>query len=623
MHGFTIGHPYSAATHFGGVTDWHHEPRYYQEDSAETGPSRVIIYGYDGLPIHLVALPSPYYLPRPEHPPSPNYVSGPEHPPSPVKIPYVPKPEYLEYLAPYDDEVPLKDQPLRANVSPIAASPDYVADSDPEEDPEDDQADFPADGGDGDDELSNNDDTDDDDPEEEPFEDEEDDDEEEEHLALANSFAVPIVYHVLPARGTEALEADEPTHTPGSPIIIPLSQTRLRRARKTVRLEPPMSASLKACIARHAALPSPPLLAAEIRMRALLPSTSRRTDIPEADMPPRKRACLTTSAPRFEVRESSAAGAARQPGPTELDLRRYRAQDDRALLRARVNTLFRDRPDHRRTSMLMDKEAMYAREACAYSKDRSSAIASYVRTLKAQVAALIAQTSSLQTQLTTTLGRIEILEARDPKPQEGPAEAGSSWTFVYLLAIIKMEPKKRTTRATPATTTTSTTTVTNAQLQALIDRGIVVALAECDTDRSRNALKRVIIGKYCPRDEIQKLKSEYWNLKVKGLHLLNYNYRFQELALMCERMFPEEATKVERYIGGLLDMIHGSVKASKPQRGNLMILQETTNINSSHLKGIIWHMLTLLGREIKSLMKEPNLSVPSAVITTMGPVHQR
>nr|GEX41316.1 hypothetical protein [Tanacetum cinerariifolium] len=30
-------------------------------------------------------------------------------------------------------------------------------------------------------------------------------------------------------------------------------------------------------------------------------------------------------------------------------------------------------------------------------------------------------------------------------------------------------------------------------------------------------------------------------------------------------MFPEESAKVERYIGGLPDMIHGNVKASKPQ----------------------------------------------------------
>nr|GEW89000.1 putative reverse transcriptase domain-containing protein [Tanacetum cinerariifolium] len=79
------------------------------------------------------------------------------------------------------------------------------------------------------------------------------------------------------------------------------------------------------------------------------------------------------------------------------------------------------------------------------------------------------------------------------------------------------------------------------------------------------ALKRMITDKYYPRAKIQKLESKYWNLKVKGLDLLNYNHRFQELALMCERMLPEEAAKVERYIDGLLDMIHGSVKASKPQ----------------------------------------------------------
>nr|GEY70942.1 putative reverse transcriptase domain-containing protein [Tanacetum cinerariifolium] len=79
------------------------------------------------------------------------------------------------------------------------------------------------------------------------------------------------------------------------------------------------------------------------------------------------------------------------------------------------------------------------------------------------------------------------------------------------------------------------------------------------------ALKRMITSKYCPRGEIQKMEFKFWNLKRKGLDLLNYNHRFQELALMCERMFPEEAEKVERYIGGLPDMIHGSVKASKPQ----------------------------------------------------------
>nr|GFC40060.1 hypothetical protein [Tanacetum cinerariifolium] len=123
--------------------------------------------------------------------------------------------------------------------------------------------------------------------------------------------------------------------------------------------------------------------------------------VPTVDL----RACLTTLG--FEIGESFVAGAARQPGPTESDLRRCRveqegygitdtwdeivdnmmeiapttlegvnervteldstvrqrtdefevrfedAQFDRDLLRSRVNTLYRDRPDHRRTAMLM------------------------------------------------------------------------------------------------------------------------------------------------------------------------------------------------------------------------------------------------------------------------------
>nr|GEZ73617.1 putative reverse transcriptase domain-containing protein [Tanacetum cinerariifolium] len=36
----------------------------------------------------------------------------------------------------------------------------------------------------------------------------------------------------------------------------------------------------------------------------------------------------------------------------------------------------------------------------------------------------------------------------------------------------------------------------------------------------------------------------------------------------------------------------------------------------------MWHGLTLLGQEIRSLMEEPNLCVPSVIITMMGPMHQ-
>ncbi|GJR05500.1 DNA-directed DNA polymerase [Tanacetum coccineum] len=54
-------------------------------------------------------------------------------------------------------------------------------------------------------------------------------------------------------------------------------------------------------------------------------------------------------------------------------------------------------------------------------------------------------------------------------------------------------------------------------------------------------------------------------MKVKGTDLMSYTQRFQELALLWERMFPEESDKIEKYVGGLPDMIHGSVMASKPK----------------------------------------------------------
>ncbi|GKA09663.1 hypothetical protein Tco_0688994 [Tanacetum coccineum] len=60
----------------------------------------------------------------------------------------------------------------------------------------------------------------------------------------------------------------------------------------------------------------------------LLPSNLQKIDIPEVEMPPRKRACFTTPALGFEVGESSAAGAARQIGPTlETDLRQDRVRE--------------------------------------------------------------------------------------------------------------------------------------------------------------------------------------------------------------------------------------------------------------------------------------------------------
>ncbi|GKD61724.1 putative reverse transcriptase domain-containing protein, partial [Tanacetum coccineum] len=144
---------------------------------------------------------------------------------------------------------------------------------------------------------------------------------------------------------------------------------------------------------------------------------------------------------------------------------------------------------------------------------------------------------------------------------------------------------KRTTKANPVDTT-ATTSVTNAQLKAMIDQGVIDALAARDADRNTNGddshnsetgvrrtervaretvghdvayamtwtdLKKKMTDKYCPRVEIKKLEAELWNLKVKGTDMIGYNQRFQELALRCVRMFPEESDKIERYVGARHD----------------------------------------------------------------------
>ncbi|GJV15933.1 putative reverse transcriptase domain-containing protein [Tanacetum coccineum] len=60
-------------------------------------------------------------------------------------------------------------------------------------------------------------------------------------------------------------------------------------------------------------------------------------------------------------------------------------------------------------------------------------------------------------------------------------------------------------------------------------------------------LKKKITDKYCPRTKIKKLEVELWELKVKGTDVIGYNQRFQELVLLCGRMFPEESDKIEKY----------------------------------------------------------------------------
>ncbi|GJU21659.1 reverse transcriptase domain-containing protein [Tanacetum coccineum] len=55
------------------------------------------------------------------------------------------------------------------------------------------------------------------------------------------------------------------------------------------------------------------------------------------------------------------------------------------------------------------------------------------------------------------------------------------------------------------------------------------------------------------------------NLWYSCTDIPSYTLRFQELALMCGRMFPEESDEVEKYVSGLPNMIQGNVMSYRPK----------------------------------------------------------
>nr|GEZ21748.1 hypothetical protein [Tanacetum cinerariifolium] len=199
---------------------------------------------------------------------------------------------------------------------PTAELPGYVVESDPEEDleeyeddeSEDGPVNYPMDGGDdGDDDDgdSSRDDTDD----------EDEDEEEEENLALADSAAVvPSVKPVSPPEGTKPVipPPSPDITTTGAKITIRIQASGFHFHFTRGRVE--RLASTQALIdAVTAALPSPPLPPLTLSLY-IPPPVDRMDDGPESEFLPRKRSCLSTLGPKYEIRESLTARPTRGRG---------------------------------------------------------------------------------------------------------------------------------------------------------------------------------------------------------------------------------------------------------------------------------------------------------------------
>nr|GFC05489.1 hypothetical protein [Tanacetum cinerariifolium] len=99
--------------------------------------------------------------------------------------------------------------------------------------------------------------------------------------------------------------------------------------------------------------------------------------------------------------------------------------------------------------------------------------------LQWQITALQGQVTAFQTQVDTLQGQQGL--AGDPTQPELPEEAGG-----ILYGRMKQMALRRTTRSTADQETINATTVTNAQLQTMIDQGVIAALAARDALRSKN-----------------------------------------------------------------------------------------------------------------------------------------
>nr|GEV37907.1 putative reverse transcriptase domain-containing protein [Tanacetum cinerariifolium] len=255
----------------------------------------------------------------------------------------------------------------------------------------------------------------------------------------------------------------------------------------------------------------------------------------------------------------------------EIYMRFDDEQTERQLLAGRLNMLFRDRRAHAHTRHLMETEARMSREAWVQATGASDLVHGEVMSLRTTVLSQMSEIKELQAadrrRQTVILKLLRIDHRRSTEISE---------LRTALQGQKQMSPR-RTTRSTADQETINATSVTNAQLQAMIDQEVTAALAARDALRSTNGddshnSRTCTVGHEAAYGitwkmlmMMRKLEMELWDLKVKGTDLANYTQSFQELALLCGRMFSEESDKNEKYVRGLPDMIHGSVVASKPK----------------------------------------------------------
>ncbi|GJY77762.1 putative reverse transcriptase domain-containing protein, partial [Tanacetum coccineum] len=348
-------------------------------------------------------------------------------------------------------------------------------------------------------------------------------------------------------------------------------------ARKTVRLEPPMSASIEACIAKHAAAPVPPTnptydqaplghRAATIRMR---------DEIPEEDMTPWRRFVLTAPPPGCDVAESFVAARAPRGQYDFVDvvetgqgLIHSPGHDARTIARAtdRVEDVGYVRAlqaSERR--MMTSIEEVNLRVSYQAQVHRQESEDFYTQLLDARtdrrdirleidVRAEDDVRQMMRTHVLEAIAQIDTVEDTDCSCVVGLSQWLEKMELVFHISGCAIDNQ---VKFATCTLLGATLTWWNGHVRTL---GHDAAYA-----MTRGTLKKKLTDKYCPKGEIKKLEIELWNLRVRRNDVVAYTRRFQELALMCTKFLANETEKINMYISGLPDNIHGNVMSVRPK----------------------------------------------------------
>ncbi|GJY32584.1 hypothetical protein Tco_0417053 [Tanacetum coccineum] len=94
-------------------------------------------------------------------------------------------------------------------------------------------------------------------------------------------------------------------------------------------------------------------------------------------------------------------------------------------------------------------------------------------------------------------------------------------------------------------------------------------------------LMKLMTEVYCPRNEIQKMENELWNLAVKGNDLTAYTQRFQELILLCTKMTPSCYSSCKKLDGSELK---GYAARNAENKGRLDNNQRDNRVQQPPLK---------------------------------------